>query len=72
MTPVRARSEVLHQSFRLAGVLLVCLLNACVMVPFEGYQNRKVRICTEAIPFPGQTTKIKAQVCGKFLGQRLQ
>ena len=43
-----------------------------VMVPFEGYKNRKVRICTEAIPFPGQTTKIKAQVCGKFLGQRLR
>lgn len=43
-----------------------------VQVPFEGYKNRKVRICTEAIPFPGQTTKIKAQICGKFLGQRLQ
>jgi len=43
-----------------------------VLVPFEGYRIRKVRICTEAIPFPGQTTKIKAQICGKFLGQRLQ
>ena len=43
-----------------------------VMVPFAGHKNRKVRICTEAIPFPGETTTIKAQVCGKFLGQRLQ
>ena len=42
-----------------------------VMVPFDGVQKRKVRICTESIPFPGQTTRIKAQVCGKFLGERL-
>lgn len=43
-----------------------------VVVPFEGEPSRKVRICTEAIPFPGSTTTIKAQVCGKFLGTRLQ
>lgn len=43
-----------------------------VVVPFEGNVSRKVRICTEAVPFPGKTTTIKAQVCGKFLGQRLQ
>ncbi len=42
-----------------------------VMIPFGGEQKRKVRICTESIPFPGQTTRIKAQVCGKFLGKRL-
>ena len=42
-----------------------------VMVPFDGESNRKVRICTESVPFPGQTTRIKAQVCGKFLGKRL-
>ena len=42
-----------------------------VVVPFEGQKNRKVRICTEAIPFPGKQTTIKAQVCGKFLGTRL-
>lgn len=42
-----------------------------VMVPFDGEAKRKVRICTESIPFPGQTTRIKAQVCGKFLGERL-
>lgn len=42
-----------------------------VMVPFDGQSDRKVRICTESVPFPGQTTRIKAQVCGKFLGKRL-
>ncbi len=44
-----------------------------VIVPFEGQQTRKVRVCTESIPFPGQskTTTIKAQVCGKFLGERV-
>ncbi len=43
-----------------------------VMIPFEGQSERKVRICTESIPFPNQsTTQIKAQVCGKFLGRHL-
>jgi hypothetical protein len=43
-----------------------------VMIPFEGQSERKVRICTESIPFPRQsTTQIKAQVCGKFLGRHL-
>ena len=44
-----------------------------VIVPFEGQSRRKVRVCTESIPFPGQskTTTIKAQVCGKFLGERI-
>lgn len=41
-----------------------------VMVPFDGVKQRKVRICTESIPFPGQGTQIRAQVCGKFLGER--
>lgn len=45
-----------------------------VIVPFVNEANRKVRVCTESIPFPGQgktTTNIKAQVCGKFLGERV-
>ncbi len=41
-----------------------------VMVPFEGSSERKVRICTESVPFPGEQTQIKAQICGRFLGQR--
>lgn len=46
-----------------------------VVVPFNGTSNRKVRICTEAVPFPTQqksATTIRAQVCGKFLGVRVQ
>jgi hypothetical protein len=44
-----------------------------VVVPFVDENTRKVRVCTEAIPFPGQEnkTKIKAQICGKFLGERV-
>lgn len=42
-----------------------------VIVPFEGAASRKVRICTESVPFPGQQTQIKAQICGKFLARRI-
>lgn len=41
-----------------------------VVVPFDGATERKVRICTESVPFPNEQTQIKAQICGKFLGQR--
>ena len=41
-----------------------------VIVPFEGAAQRKVRICTESVPFPNEQTQIRAQICGKFLGQR--
>lgn len=41
-----------------------------VMVPFDGSKQRKVRICAESIPFPGQGTQVRTQICGKFLGQR--
>ncbi len=47
-----------------------------VIVPFEGSKTRKVRVCTESVPFPNSptqtTTTIKAQVCGKFLGEKLE
>jgi len=45
-----------------------------VVIPFEGQTRRKVRVCTEAVPFPHESAKattIKAQVCGKFLGKRV-
>jgi hypothetical protein len=42
-----------------------------VVVHFQGALSRKVRICTESVPFPGQQTQIKAQICGKFLARRL-
>ncbi len=41
-----------------------------VVVPFDGATERKVRICTESIPFPGEQTQIRAQICGKFFGHR--
>ena len=41
-----------------------------VVVPFDGRAERKVRICTESIPFPGEQTEIKAQICGKFFARR--
>ncbi|ESY72349.1 hypothetical protein NKJ90_01235 [Mesorhizobium sp. M0051] len=41
-----------------------------VVVPFDGAPERKVRICTESIPFPNQQTQIRAQICGKFFGRR--
>lgn len=42
-----------------------------VMVPFEGRNERKVRICAESIPLDGSATRIRTQVCGRFFGQRL-
>jgi len=41
-----------------------------VVIPFDGNTERKVRVCAESIPFPGQQTQIKAQICGKFLGRK--
>ncbi|TPM26339.1 hypothetical protein FJ958_19855 [Mesorhizobium sp. B2-3-5] len=41
-----------------------------VVVPFGGAVERKVRICTESIPFPNQQTQIRAQICGKFFAHR--
>ncbi|MER9305730.1 hypothetical protein NKJ06_20525 [Mesorhizobium sp. M0293] len=41
-----------------------------VVVSFDGAAERKVRICTESIPFPNQQTQIRAQICGKFFGHR--
>jgi hypothetical protein len=41
-----------------------------VVIPFDGAPERKVRICTESVPFPGEQTQIKAQICGRFIGRR--
>ncbi len=43
-----------------------------VLIPFDGSSERKIRVCAESVPFPGKTSNIKAQICGKFLGQRVQ
>ncbi|WP_182087077.1 hypothetical protein [Aureimonas sp. ME7] len=41
-----------------------------VVVPFDGQRERKVRICAESIPFPDSQARVRAQICGKFLGRR--
>ncbi len=43
-----------------------------VMVPFDDHSVRRVRICAESVPFENQPTRMRAQVCGKFLAQRVQ
>lgn len=63
--PVAAK--ITPSSFLLGGQASRPVL---VVVPFEGAVSRKVRICTESVPFPGQQTQIKAQICGKFLARR--
>lgn len=46
--------------------------NVMVIVPFDGKTERRVRICAEAIPFTESTTRLRTQVCGKYLAQQLR
>lgn len=64
--PVPA-ARVTPSEFMLGGEASRSVL---VIVPFDGTAERKVRICTESVPFPNEQTQIRAQICGKFLGQR--
>ena len=43
-----------------------------VMVPFNGSTQRRVRICAESIPVKEKTTRVRTQVCGRFLARRVQ
>lgn len=45
--------------------------NVLVVVPFQELRERRIRICAESIPFPNQPTKLRTQVCGKFLAHRV-
>ena len=63
--PIEA--QISPSAFLLAGQASRQVL---VVVPFDGASERKVRICTESIPFPGEQTQIRAQICGKFFGHR--
>ena len=63
--PIDAR--IVPGSFALAAGASRSVL---VIVPFAGASVRKVRICTESVPFPDRQTLIKAQICGKFLALR--
>nr|WP_295813596.1 hypothetical protein [uncultured Nitratireductor sp.] len=42
-----------------------------VSIGFGSKNVRRVRICAESVPFPGRQTKIKAQVCGRFIAYRI-
>ncbi|WPZ13147.1 hypothetical protein T8J41_13350 [Nitratireductor rhodophyticola] len=41
-----------------------------VVVRFDGARKRRVRVCTESVPFSDKGFGIKAQVCGKFIAYR--
>lgn len=43
-----------------------------VVVPFEGRSERRIRICAESVPFEDKATRLRTQVCGRFLAQRVQ
>ncbi|MGD9783365.1 MAG: hypothetical protein AB7E80_03360 [Hyphomicrobiaceae bacterium] len=43
-----------------------------VMVPFDGKTQRKVRVCTEAVPLQNKTQRVRTQICGRFIATRLQ
>lgn len=43
-----------------------------VLVPFEGRDERRVRICAESVPFEDKATRLRTQVCGRFLAQRVR
>lgn len=43
-----------------------------VRVGFDGQPLRRVRVCTESVPFPNEKTRIKAQICGRFIAQRVK
>jgi hypothetical protein len=43
-----------------------------VVVPFEGKPDRRVRVCAESVPFANQPTRIRTQVCGRFLARRVR
>lgn len=45
--------------------------NVTVLVPFDGRNERKVRICAESVPFENEPTRLRTQVCGKFLAHRV-
>jgi len=43
-----------------------------VVVDFGDRNERRVRVCTESVPFPEGKTRIRAQICGRFLARRVR
>lgn len=43
-----------------------------VLVPFEGRKERRVRVCTESVPYTNsKTSRVRTQICGRFIAHRL-
>lgn len=43
-----------------------------VVVPFDGLRERRVRVCTESVPFANTlSSRVRTQVCGRFIAYRL-
>ncbi|MFN3867875.1 MAG: hypothetical protein ACK4MF_02280 [Hyphomicrobiaceae bacterium] len=43
-----------------------------VVVPFDGLRERRVRVCTESVPFANTlSSRVRTQVCGRFIAFRL-
>lgn len=43
--------------------------NVTIVVPFAGGAERKIRICAEGLFGADNTSKVRTQVCGRFLGR---
>lgn len=43
-----------------------------VVVPFDGQKERRVRICTESVPYENfKSSRVRTQVCGRFIAYRM-
>lgn len=42
-----------------------------VMVPFDGQTERRVRVCTESVPYTDKSARVRTQVCGRFIATRV-
>lgn len=42
-----------------------------VVIGFEGKRERRIRICTESVPFADKEMNVRAKVCGRFIARRL-
>jgi hypothetical protein len=42
-----------------------------VIVPFDGVQTRTIRVCAESNPLDRGQTRLRTQVCGRFVARRL-
>lgn len=41
-----------------------------VIVPFGEKFSKKIRICSQSIPFVSSQSQLRGQVCGRYIGRR--